>query len=258
MDGRRWTRTDIHTTTPRTFLDGRVGSPTFGETVLLSEWRPIEEAQFGRRAFQITGVFNGQLWLMGGQRTSFLVDPDWPGAPSGVFNDVWSSTDGATWTETPTVGPMWAPRGLVDNAVSFDGRMWLIGGGTYEDPEEGREWREFRNDVWSTADGVHWEKAPEFAPFTTRTHHNVAVFDGRLWVIGGHDDFDNREDAWYTADGRNWYDGSGAGFVPRHAGSAWVHNGNMYIGAGNAFSWEEHDPDTGIWRADVWKVTVAP
>ncbi len=250
VDGRRWTRTDIHTSTPRMILDNNEGSETFGEMIPYLGWRPVEEAQFGLRTIHITGVFDGKLWLMGGQRIEMRVSSPWPGAPAQVFNDVWSSTDGATWTETPTVGPMWAPRGLVDNAVSFNGRMWLIGGGTYEDPGVGIEWRDFYNDVWSTADGAHWEKVPELAPFKAREYHNVAVFDGRLWVIGGYDT-DNSGEAWYTTDGRNWYNGSKADFAPRHAASVWVYNGDMYIGAGNTF-------EAGVWVADMWKVSVAP
>ncbi len=253
VDGIHWSRTDIHTTTPRMILDNNEESETFGEMIIYPGWRPVEEAQFGRRTLQITGVFDGKLWLMGGQRIETVVSSPWPGAPAQVFNDVWSSTDGATWTETPTVGPMWAPRGLVDNAIRFNDRMWLVGGGIYEDPAVGQETRYFYNDVWSTADGVRWDRTEELPPFTPRFYHNIAVFDGRLWVIAGYDG-DNASDAWYTADGRNWYDGSGEGFVPRHAASVWVHDGDMYVGAGNAL-----DPAIGFrWVADMWKVAVVP
>ena len=249
-DGKKWARVDIHTTTPRTIVDTTVGSPNFGKRVLWEGWKPVEESQFGLRTFHVTGVFAGKLWLMGGQRLQTFVDPDWPGAPSKSFNDVYTSVDGATWTSVPTEGPIWEPRGIVSGVVEHRGKMWLIGGGLHDDALGGHPDREYRNDVWSTADGRHWEKQPEAAPFTARIWHDVAVFDGMLWVINGYDGRENCADAYYSPDGANWYDASPpSSFVGRHAGTSWVHDGALYVGAGNAIG--------KTWHADVWRLKRA-
>ena len=51
------------------------------------------------------------------------------------FNDVWSSPDGANWTEV-TASPGWNAR-VSPGVVSFNNRMWVMGGsddsGDYND-----------------------------------------------------------------------------------------------------------------------------
>ncbi len=252
VDGKKWTRTDIHTTTPR--MNEKTGQP-----YPASEWRPVEEAQYGLRTAHITGVFGGKLFVMGGQRISIFVDPDWPGRPSAAFNDVWSSKDGAAFEQVKTIGPMWSPRGYVSETAELNGRMWLVGGGLHDDAIGGREKREYTNDVWSTADGAAWAQTAEEPPFSPRFWHNVKAYDGRLWVINGYDGEegtkgragDNLSDVWYTADGRNWYSAQPPpSFIGRHAGTAWVHNDALFVGSGNAI-FEK-------WHADVWKMRRGP
>ncbi len=252
-DGVSWVRTDIHTTTPRMEIDTNSESPTYGRWVEMDGWRPREEAQYGSRALAMSGVFQGKLWLMGGQRVESAVDPVWPGAPRKVFNDVWQSSDGASWKQVPTEGTMWAPRGLA-GAVTFRDRLWIVGGGTYDDPPPGQDpgdWRVLRNDVWSTVDGARWTPVDESPPFSARYFHSVGVFDGRLWVIGGWGP-DNLGDAWYTEDGANWYGASEPQFLARHSASLWVRDDAMFVGAGNAFD------DDARWVADVWKIVRKP
>ncbi len=258
-DGRRWTRTDIHTTTPRMVFNNNPLSPSYLQWYELPGFRPVQEAQFGLRTLHITGVFANKLWLMGGQRVDQFVDPNWPGAPAKVFDDVWNSADGATWTKVPTASPHWPARALVSGTAELGGRMWLIGGGTYDDFN--RPDRELRNDVWSTADGARWEKVDEAMPFSPRQYHNVVAYDGRLWVINGYDGFDNVSDVWYSSDGRNWYEAHPpAGFVGRHAGTTWVFNGNLFVGSGNALDADPADVsgERAKWFADVWKLAPTP
>ena len=266
-DGKKWTRRDVHTTTPRMYLVTDPTSPNYGKYLPDDTVRPIEEAQWGLRTLQITGQFNGKLFLMGGQRIEQFVNPKGMGAPSKLFNDVWTSSDGASYTQVQTIGPMWAPRALVGDAVQHNGRLWLIGGGAYDDPAAGRPEREYRNDIWSTADGARWEETIEKPPFSPRIWHNVRVFDGRLWVINGYDGYevgggraqDNLRDAWYSVDGKNWYDGSPPPtFIQRHAGTAWVFNGSLFVGSGNALGADPVRPELVKWYADVWKLSPVP
>ena len=252
IDGQAWTRTDLHTVEPR--IDARNGLP-FPPGI----YRPVETAQYGLRTAHITGTFLGRMFLMGGQRMNEFVDPTWPGAAPMAFNDVWWSVDGASFGRVTTTGPVWRPRGYVSEAVELNSQMWLVGGGLSEDPTAGRPTREYFNDVWSTSDGANWAPTPTEAPFSPRIWHNVKAFDGRVWVINGYDGSqpgqgrigDNLADVWYSTDGVNWYEASPpTTFVARHAGTAWVHNGALFVGSGNAIDEE--------WYADVWRMTPRP
>ena len=259
VDGVHWARTDVHTTTPRVDPTGAPYPP--------SEWRPVEEAQFGLRTVPVTGVFQNRLIVMGGQLVEGIVDRDWPGRPGRAFNDVWASGDGATFTQVPTSGPMWAPRGLVSQSVEHDGRMWLVGGGLHEDPAAGLADRVYYNDVWHTTDARTWERVADEAPFVPRIWHDVKAYDGRIWVINGYDGgplgggriADNHADVWYSVDGANWYEASPpAAFPGRHAGTGWVHRGALFVGSGNAMGADPQDPTLGKWFADVWRLAPAP
>ena len=264
-DGRTWTRTDRHTTTPRMIRDTNPNSPTYGQMIVFPGFRPVEVSDFGLRTLQITGVFQNKLFVMGGQRIEQFVDPVWPGAPGKLFNDVWASADGTAFSQVPTAGTVWSPRCNVGEVVEHQGRMWLIGGGAYDDPALNLA-RQYSNEVWSTTDGATWAKVPDKAPFSPRVWHNVKEFDGRMWVINGYDGDvvgqgrtgDNLGDVWYSTDGKNWYDASPPpSYVPRHAGTAWVYGNAIYVGSGNAFGADPAMPNQGKWFSDVWRMSPA-
>lgn len=247
-DGREWTRTDLHTTTPR--VDKATG--TAFET---SVWPAVEVAEYGMRTAHVTGILHDRLFVLGGQRVASMVDPEWPGAPPAALDDVWVSNDGAGFSEVHRDGPRWSGRGFVSKAVTHAGRLWLVGGGLHDDPPAGQPERTFENEVWSTEDGALWKRSAEEPPFSPRVWHDVEAFDGRLWVVNGYDgpnpgkgrQADNLRDVWTSTDGESWYDTSPpSDFVPRHAGTTWVHDGALFVGAGNAFRGK-------TWVADVWK-----
>jgi hypothetical protein len=70
--------------------------------------------------------------------------------------------------ETADAG--WAPRGQIGGSAVFNDRMWVIGGGTYDD---GKSF----NDVWSSGDGVDWRQELASAPWSAREYHEIIVFD---------------------------------------------------------------------------------
>jgi hypothetical protein len=128
-------------------------------------------------------VFSNRLWVIGGYDRSRS------------RNDVWSSTDGLTWTQATANAP-WAERGG-HTSVVFNNRLWVIGG--YSGGSN-------RNDVWSSVDGVTWTQATGAAPWAARWNHTSVVFDNRLWVIGG--DVGGGSiyfnDLWFSPDGITW------------------------------------------------------
>lgn len=185
------------------------------------------------RVLHLTAAFAERIWVMGGQAL-----PQFAPAPEAFHNDVWSSTNGRDWTRVCEHAP-WPARGMVGGSAVHRGRLWILGGGTYDTP--GSPERRFYNDVWSTADGVHWEQHIEQAPWSARQYHDVAVFDDRLWVLEGWNK-GNRNDVWHSADGVRWEELPGTPWAPRHAASLFVHDDALWVVAGNNMT------------PDVWKL----
>jgi len=196
-----------------------------------------DHVPWGGRVLHYTVAFNGRIWVMGGQTL-----PQFAPAEEHFYNDVWSSEDGVNWQQVTAAAP-WVPRGMTGGSVVFRDRMWILGGGTYDTPT--RPQRLFYNDVWSSADGVHWECHLDCAPWLPREYHDVAVFDGRMWVMEGWNQ-SNRNDVWYSADGANWYELPNTPWAPRHAASVFVHENALWMVAGNNMF------------PDVWKLTRKP
>jgi len=191
---------------------------------------------WGPRVLHYTLAFDGKIWLMGGQTL-----PQFAPAPEAFHGDVWNSADGVTWDRVAEQAP-WSPRGMIGGSVVFQGRMWILGGGTYDTP--GRPSRDVRNDVWSSADGVNWDRHLESAPWAPRQYHDVAVFDGRMWVLEGYSRAEgNRRDVWFSSDGVNWHELPDTPWASRHAASVFVHAGGLWVVAGNNMF------------PDVWKLT---
>ena len=203
------------------------------------QWQLVNEhVPWAPRVLHHTVVHNEMIWVMGGQTLPQFA----PTGSAEVFHsDVWSSGDGVEWTRVCERAP-WAPRGMIGASAVCRGRIWILGGGTYDTPNFGRN---YYNDVWSSADGVEWERHVEFAPWAPRQYHEVAVFDGRLWVMEGWDGRANRNDVWYSQDGVNWHEVSDTPWAPRHAASVFVYSDALWMVAGNNM------------RPDVWKLTPA-
>jgi hypothetical protein len=82
-------------------------------------------------------AFNGRLWAIGGA------------GPSDVYyNDVWSSTNGARWTQV-TAAAVFVPR-KHHSSGAFNGRLFIFGG------SNGSSWEQPMNEIWSSTDGSAW------------------------------------------------------------------------------------------------------
>ena len=165
--------------------------------------------------------------------------PGFAPAPEAFYRDVWNTADGVRWERVVPEEPYWPARGMIGGAVVFKGRMWILGGGTYDTPTTPA--RRFYNDVWSSPDGVRWERHVEHAPWAPRQYHDVAVFDDRMWVLEGYSGA-NRNDVWYSEDGADWHELPGTPWSPRHAASVFVFDDALWVVAGNNM------------EPDVWKL----
>jgi hypothetical protein len=98
-------------------------------------------------------------------------------------------------------------------ALSFRGRMWLLGGWNPGDKKYFP--RVCNNEVWSSANGASWmlEKPNTFLDRTFdatrdwegRHTAGYAVFKDKLWIIGGDANQGHyQNDVWNSADGKTW------------------------------------------------------
>ncbi len=146
-------------------------------------------AGWGKRTDFSGEVFNGKMWVLGG-----LEDTG-----SSVYvgrNDVWSSTDGITWTQATTNGG-WTARTFFATAV-FNNRIWIFGGLSSNGA--------MLNDVWYSSDGITWTQATANAGWEPRDAHKVLVYNNKLWLIGGFGGtaIGKYQDVWSSSDGVTW------------------------------------------------------
>ena len=200
-------------------------------------WELVDdEVPWAPRVLHYTLAFDGEIWVIGGQTL-----PQFAPAPQLFYSDVWRSPDGVSWTRVTENAP-WTPRGMIGGSVVFDGKMWILGGGTYDTPTTPD--RNFYSDVWSSVDGVNWTRHVESAPWTPRQYHEVAVFDDKMWVLEGYNsNGGNRRDVWHSADGVDWRELPATPWAPRHAASVFVYDDALWMVAGNNMF------------PDVWKLT---
>jgi hypothetical protein len=227
------------------------------DVVVEYEWEEVTStAAFAGRDGAGALTYNGEMFLLGG----------WgPAAdyPRRTTNEVWKSTDGATWTEIKpntfldgTFDPNadWEGR-HTGGYVVYDNKMWLVGG----DANQGH----YQNDVWNSTDGVNWTYVNQGnpVPWLDRVLHYTTVFDNKIWVMGGQkmtlaefvpgpDEFYN--DVWNTTDGVNWTQVTPqAPWVERGIiGGSVVFNNKMWVIGGGTYD-TPSAPDREYYN-DVW------
>lgn len=168
--------------------------------------------------------FNSKMWVLGG-------DTD-PSGGTSDLNDVWSSSDGVTWTQVAANGsPNSFPARDSHTALVFNNQMWVLGGVL-----GATQATTFLNDVWSSGDGATWTQVAangSASSFPARGFHASVVFDGAMWVLGGLNAGGYLNDAWYSADGSHWSQALiQQDFVPRFGHTALAFNNAMWILSG--------------------------
>ena len=98
-------------------------------------------------------------------------------------------------------------------ALTFRGRMWLIGG--WNPGDKVHFPRTCSNDVWSSTDGARWSPVrpntfldksfdPE-ADWEGRHTAGYAVFRDKMWIVGGDVNQGHyQSDVWNSSDGKDW------------------------------------------------------
>ncbi len=271
-DGRNW-----HLVKPNTFVPGRFNSATDWEGRHMAGWVVFQNKMWivggdsnqchyqpnvwnssdgvhwtqvatnvpwGNRVLHYTVVFDNKIWVMGGPTLTLEDCPGYTGSEK-YYNDIWNSSDGVHWQQVKPVGPMWSPRGMICGSVVFNGRMWILGGGTYATQQA------IYHDVWNSADGIHWTQVASSVPWQPVVYLSVAVYGGRIWILGG-DTGDGGHDVngvWSSPDGVHWDSAGNTPWLPRHAASAFAMNGGLWLTGGTT--------DVNGSQNDLWKLDNA-
>jgi len=169
-------------------------------------------AGWSARAHHTSVVFNNKIWVLGGNDSIY-----------GPRNDVWYSTDGVNW-EQATASAAWTMRGA-HTSVVFDDKMLVIGGSYFIGPLVGPN-----DDAWYSSDGINWTQATDSAGWTARALHTSAVFDNKIWVLGGVDEEGRRNDVWYSTDGVNWTQATdSAEWIKREGHTSVVFDNKLWV-----------------------------
>jgi hypothetical protein len=212
---------------------GMPNSLPVATTTLGRDWfEATANADWGSRSEHASAVYNNKMWVMGGLTS--VEDK----------RDVWSSTDGVTWTQL--TGSTWVPRQKL-GALFYDNRLWVVAGckdacanrfrdvhyytdgGSWVMAIDLADWTAradhtvlsfdnrmwviggqssttggYLNDVWHSTNGSAWTQATPAASWSARARHASIVFANRMWVIGGEDAGGLKNDVWYSADGSSW------------------------------------------------------
>jgi hypothetical protein len=150
-------------------------------------WTLVSNNQFTRRwGFAIT-TFNNLIWIFGGVLTSPV-----PYEVSDIYRDIWTSPDGANWTQfaTTNYGGSYA---YYHQVISNGNTLWRTNGYnlTAKEPIAA---------ISNSTDGVNWT-VDSSRPYTPRFYHLSLSFNNQVWVIGGCNNIGSLtyfNDVWHT------------------------------------------------------------
>ncbi|MBI1322243.1 galactose oxidase [bacterium] len=200
-------------------------------------WVLESTAPWRARDSQAEFAFDDKLWVMGGWFDSFEAPP----------RDVWASSDGKTWQEVSKEAP-WIHSDLPMN-LTFGDSMWIMGG-WYKGRLPGHS---ASNQVWRSKDGKTWDQVTPAAGWSPRIAAAAVEFKGRMWILGGTENYyfgdakSLKNDVWSSADGKTWtLETPEAGWSPRAYHQAAVLGDRLYVFGGGNYVPEYHS------KNDVW------
>ncbi|WP_298868057.1 GDSL-type esterase/lipase family protein [uncultured Gimesia sp.] len=215
------------------------------------DWVQVtEKAGWQARDSQGELVYKDKLWIFGGWFSSYAAPP----------RDVWSSADGKSWNLVTKKAP-WIHSDLPMSVV-FNDKMWMMGG-WYNGRLKGHS---AGNQVWSSVDGKQWDEVTKQAEWTPRLASALVEFKGKMWILGGTENYyfgdekSLKNDVWYSSDGKTWkLATANAGWSPRAYHQAAVLNGKMYVFGGGNYTPEYHATND-VWSSEDgihWKQETA-
>ena len=197
--------------------------------------RATTKAAWDHADFAAMATLNGRMLHIGGWRGGRLANAT---ASARVF----ASTDGAQWDLLADPAPFPSREGAA--ALTFGGRVWLLGGATQYYFAANATGAQLLSDVWSSADGATWSCATTAAGWAPRAYHAAVAFGGRMFVLGGGNyqsgggtgtgeplvGYRAYNDVWASADGKRWGKVvASAPWTPRIWFGAAVYRGCMWV-----------------------------
>ena len=185
--------------------------------------KAVERAPFNRQNHQVVVYNDGsgeKMWLIGGYDLNYSPNPNDSSNDkytAALRNDIWSSSDGITWTEVPVGSNHFSPREHHQVVVYNDGsgeKLWLIGGSI--------NMTSGSNEVWSSTDGSNWTNIDALNMLSGISQHQVVAYnDGtgeKIWLVGG----SSSVEIW-TFDGSEWQQ------KPTPANKPWINGHQMLV-----------------------------
>jgi len=136
----------------------------------------------------------------------------------------------------------------------FDNKIWLTGGldatlatangnTIYENAQ-------YFNDIWSSADGEHWEKRLEHASYPPLRSSSIVYFRGALYMIGGWSpSVGYNTGIWKSIDGINWSKASNSGGLEEREGQKIIEfQGKLFLIGGVNYAKRKTYND--VWYSD--------
>jgi hypothetical protein len=115
-----------------------------------------------------------------------------------ALNDgAWLSNDGKKWVKTGL--PDSGLNSAYQKFVQFSGAVYALGGltGNYEKFSVSTK-------ILRTKDFEKWETLAERSNLPQRIFYGAAVFQNKIWIVGGYDGKNYMNDVWNSADGVHW------------------------------------------------------
>lgn len=176
----------------------------------------------GTRYHTPLAIEDTTLWSLGGR----YIDP--ASRSTALSRRVFRSTNGTTWNES---GNNALPTGVGGAAaVSFNDALWLIGGGSLSADGVGSPGL----NVYSSPDGTVWQAGAN-APLTV-ADACVAVYQGKLWLVGGRTSEGASAAVFSSPDGTSWNLEAPLPQPLAAPGCATYHEALVVVGGGTAFA----------------------
>lgn len=190
----------------------------------------------------MTNNYGGSVRILGGGVVDDFGNLYWMGGQTslngGALNDIWKSTDGgATWSQIATGisvgGNSFLGKNISNNAVYFNGRVYVVGGGVYDEATPANF--TYTKKVYSAAlpDLTSWVAENDLPFDGGRQYNSVAVWDGKIWSVGGYNGVANTDSVGYMNKAGVWALYTGTVPTASHAAGLGVHKDRLFYVLGN-------------------------
>jgi len=193
-------------------------------TLDFKKWEIVaRESNLPKRYFYNPVVFQGKIWIFGGQDDA------------GKYADAWNSPDAVHWTKVAGDLPFGKRAG--EHFVDFNGKLVMLD-----------------HDAWSSADGITWKQLTPKIAEGDIFGYSVEIFDGRIWLIACNRSGKFRSEVLSSDDGITW-NASRAPWSPRGGVATCLFNGQLVMTGGKYGGPGIAGQTEFVYSNDVWALS---